>query len=56
MDMYHLGGNAFFSGALVYLPVAKLIIILNLRYVPIKRVERKRKGGRCRRIDLRCFR
>ena len=55
--MYHLGGNAFLGGFLVYVPVARLIISINLSYVPTDRVEgRKDKTwGRDRGIGLRCF-
>ena len=37
--MYHLGGNAFSGGHLVYLPVAAPIISFILSYVPVWGVE-----------------
>ena len=49
MDMYHLDGNAFLGGPLVYLPVATPIIGFISSYVLIRGVEGrngKNMGGR----------
>ena len=43
MDMYHLRGNDFLCWLLAYLPVAKLIISLNLSNVPIKGVSGRKE-------------